>query len=75
MLNLRVLGFCFAMPDEKNKRTVLQVKYLPFCTAVGLSDQRGLRCGEQSEKRKNNDNEQWNLALANKIQRKDCRKL
>ena len=35
MLNLRVLGFCFAMPDEKNKRTVLQVKYFPFCTAVG----------------------------------------
>ena len=52
------------MPDEKNKRTV-QILTILYSSRF-VRPQR-FTLGEQSEKRKNNDNEQWNLALANKI--------
>ena len=73
MLNLRFKVFVMQR-NEKNKRTVLQVNTYHFVQQYS-KDQRGYATCQQSEKRKNNNNEQWNLALSNTLKRKDCRKL
>ena len=56
MLNLRFKVFVMQR-NEKNKRTVLQVNTYHFVQQYS-KDQRGYATCQQSEKRKNNNNEQ-----------------
>ena len=74
MLNLRFrFLFCNAWREKQKDGFAGQILTILYSSRF-VRPQR-FTLGEQSEKTKNNDNEQWNLALANKIQRKDCRKL